>query len=104
MLQCLPVSRISEVFYRTAADPDSIRQAVFVTCRPLVQRCLATSATVASFRLHVDLIESVLLHVTASAVNCQLAAARARVALLSLYVIKPERELHAGHEKKTCFN
>lgn len=46
-------------------------------------------------------VSLVLLHVTASAVNCRLAAARARVALISLYVIKPECELR---EKKPALN
>lgn len=111
MFQCLPVSRISEVFYRTAADPDSTRRAVFVRCRPLVQRCLATGATVASFRLHVDLMESVLLHVTASAVNCRLSCCRVHVFIARArlspftslnqnvsYVQVPKKK-----KKKTCF-
>lgn len=72
MLQYHPASRISEVICRTAADPDSIRQDVLVTFRPLVRRCLATTATVASFCSHVGLRETVLLYATASAVNCRL--------------------------------
>lgn len=84
--------------YQTAAYTDSIQQDVFVTCRPLVRRCLATAATVASFCLHVDLRESVPLYATASVINCRRTAARARVVFISLYFIRPQCELPAGHK------